>query len=121
MALRRLRERVVFQRRQAVADGLGGQAGPWVDLFTRAAEVAPHTAGGSGREEVIAQRLQGVMLFDVWIRGDGQTLELTADDRAIQIGANRTRIRMLNIRAITNPDMRRTWLVLTCEQGVADG
>lgn len=119
--LRRLRERVVFQRRQRVGDGAGGYAGGWVDLCSRPAEVAPHTAGGSGKEEVIAQRLQGVMLFDLWVRGDPQTLALTVDDRAIQASTPHSPGRVFDIRAITNPDMKRAWLVLTCEQGDAPG
>lgn len=115
----KLRERCYFQARATADDGAGGTFGPWAPLFgSRACRLAPRTASGATAEVVIAQRLQGINLFDLWVRYDSQTNTVTTDHRAVDA---RDPSRCFNIRAITNVDEKRRWLTMVVEAGVADG
>jgi len=108
-----LRERVTFQRRATVDDGYGNEvAGPWVDQFTVAALVA----SAPGREEVLAQRLQGVRPIEITVRRSSQTAQVQPDWRAVN-ARNTTEI--YNIRDVRDPTGQRAWLILTCTLGAA--
>lgn len=117
---RDLRDRVVFQRRGTGDDGAGGTLGPWTELVgSRFAQLKPRAAAGAGAEAVIAQRLQGVMLFDLWVRYDSETVTVRTDDRVVNA---RDTTQVFNVRAgPTDIDRRRQWLLFLLEQGVADG
>lgn len=109
----RLRERVTFQARAVADDGYGNEvSGPWEDQFTVAANIAP----ARGREEVLAQRLQGVRPVEITVRWSSQTVQIQPDWRAVNA---RKPEEIYNIHDIRDPDGKRAWNVLTCTLGVA--
>lgn len=118
-----LRARVTFQSRAVTNDGAGGVLGSWAAAFAdKRAQLSPRLAGGPNAEQVIAQRLQGINLFDLWVRSDADTRTVSDEFRVVDA---RYTNRVFNIRAVTDPyeggaDQRR-WLVMLAEQGVADG
>jgi head-tail adaptor len=109
-----LRERVIFQRRETVADGYGNTEGDWVELGRRAARLRP-TRGG---EQIIAGRAQGVSLWDLWVRCDSLTRAVTTDDR---VADALDPARVFNIRFAEDMDGKRQWILLQLEKGAADG
>jgi SPP1 family predicted phage head-tail adaptor len=108
-----LRERVTFQRRGVVDDGYGNEvSGPWADVFTVAANIRP----ARGREEVLAQRLQGVRPTEIEVRWSSQTVPIQPEWRAVNA---RKPSEIYNIHDIRDPDGKRAWNILTCTLGVA--
>lgn len=98
-----MRERVNFQQRGMVSDGSGGQVpGPFTTVFTCAAEYLP-LRGGEG---VVASRLQGIQPYIVRVRSSAATRAVTT---AWQIKDTRTN-KIMNIRAVSDPDGKRQWL-----------
>lgn len=106
----RLRYRLVLQRRNAQADGGGGEAGdPWATPVTVA------TVWGSieplrGDERLRAMRLEARVTHRVVIRF---RTGVTGDMRLV-LGA-----RVFNIRAVLDPGERHRALELLCEEGGA--
>lgn len=108
-----LRERVTFQARSQVSDEYGNEVtGPWTDQFTVAANIAP----ARGREEVLAQRLQGIRPVEITVRWSSQTVQIQPDWRAVNA---RKPAEIYNIHDARDPDGKRAWNVLTCTLGVA--
>lgn len=111
-----MRERVRFDRRGEVADdGYGNETGEFEPIATVAAAIFPM----KGSEPVLAGRLQGRVPVEIVIRwsdalGDGPD-RLTPND----IVTNVRNGDVFNIRAIENRDMKRQWLTITAEGGVA--
>lgn len=110
-----LRERVKFQRRTDADDGYGNVEGAWADLdVVRSCALTP-TRGG---EAIQAGRLSGTAAWDLWVRSDSGTRSLTTGDRAVHMRDGRT----FNITfGPADMDGRRTWLLLQCTTGQADG
>lgn len=106
-----LRDRVTFQRRGTVSDEYGNeQTGAWEDVFTVAANIAP----ARGREEVLAQRLQGVRPVEITVRWSSQTVQIAPEWRAVNA---RKPSEVYNIHDIRDPDGKRAWNILTCTLG----
>ena len=101
-----MRERVVIQAGAGAADGYGGRTSDWSAVATVWAEVAPI----GGRERAQAEQLEGVVTHRVTIR---HRTDVTAAHRLLW-GS-----KALNVRAVTNPDQRRRYLDLLCEEGTA--
>lgn len=106
-----LRERVIFQARGAVDDGVGNPvSGVWQDRCT----VWASLAAKMGSETVTASRMQGEQPYVLTVRQSSDTRQITTDWRAVDA---RQPERVFNIRAIADPDGRRTWLELLVVMG----
>lgn len=122
----KLRERVILYARAAGeastgtggdseaggGDGYGNSEGAWVEQFRCAAG----RLFVKGREEVMAQRLQGTQPVVWTLRVSTPTLEITPDWRLRDARSGVD----YNIRSVM-PGARRNYLELLCEAGVADG
>jgi SPP1 family predicted phage head-tail adaptor len=106
-----LRDRITFQKRGTVTDELfNEQTGPWEDVFTVSANIAPTR----GREEVLAQRLHGVRPVEITVRWSSQTQAVQPSWRLIDA---RHPEHVYNIHDIRDPDGKRAWNILTCTLG----
>lgn len=108
-----LRHRIAFEKRDAGDDGMGNVREGWTEQFRCAASRIPMKGG----EEVMAARLESRQPFIVRVRQSTNTLRIRASWRARDARAGT----IYNIRTISDPDGRGTWLDLLVEQGVADG
>jgi SPP1 family predicted phage head-tail adaptor len=107
-----LRDRITFQGRGSVTDEYGNaQTGPWEDVFTVSANIAP----ARGREEVLAQRLQGTRPVEITVRWSSQTVQIQPHWRAVNA---RKPDEIYNVHDIRDPDGKRAWNILTCTLGV---
>lgn len=105
-----MRERVAFDRRVGVADGLGGEAVSWSEVYACAAEFRYQRGG----ESVEAGGLTGQAVFKVRVRTCAATEALTQDDRMRDV----RRSVAYNIREVDRiSDPAHVWLV--AESGVA--
>ena len=111
-----LRNKVRFERRSTVRDGLGGYEGDWASLGARLCRLTPTR----GNEEVVATRLSGLSGWDLWCRYDSVTKGLTAGDRAVEIIGDGDG-REFNIRFVADMDGGRRWLLVQCELGAVSG
>ena len=101
-----LRHRLALQEETRGADAGGGYTLTWSDIATVWGRVEPLT----GAERLQAMRLESRVSHRVTIRhrtGVSAGMRLLHDGRA------------LNIRTVIDPDERRHWLELMCEEGVA--
>lgn len=109
----RMRDKLHFQKRTMVDDGMGNEvAGDFTTVFTDVAELVPLR----GSEPVQAARLTGVQPYLVRIRSYPASREITPAWRAVDARNDK---RVLNIRTVTNPDQKSTWLELLVDDGVA--
>ena len=106
MRIGRLRHRIEIQREVRTDDGAGGAVHQWRTFARPRAEVMPLT----GREQLQGLEQQAAVTHRVTLRWRD---DVTAAHRLLWGGVP------MNIRAATNPDMRRHWLELLCESGVA--
>lgn len=114
MAAGRLRELVTIERRASTGDGYGNTVAAWAALVTNEpAEIRPLRGG----EEVQAQKLSANGLVEVTVRYSTRTAQILETDRL----KNARTGRAMNIRYIEQPDLRRKYLKIVCEYGVADG
>ena len=104
-------ERVTFQRREEVDDGLGNTDGAWVDQFDEAARLQPRT----GSEPVIAARLTKIQPYTLTVRSSLRTRQITPAWRAVNARSGAS----YNIKAITNPDERNADLEMLVVEGEA--
>lgn len=115
---RDLRDRVTFQRRAATSNVGGVVLTAWADLFTRRASLKPTPARRGTDEQVIAGRLTGTSIWDLWVRFDSQTVTLLATDRVVDARSGDT----FNIAwGPKDMDRRRQWLLLQLVEGKSDG
>ena len=111
------RQVVRFERRALAADAYGNTLGDWVSLIDhRAAKLTP-TRGG---EAVIADRLQGESSWDLWVRYDLLTAQVTPDDRVVQL-VNGATAQTFNILFAQDMTGRRHWLLMQLTLGKAVG
>ena len=105
------RDRLRFDREQA-GPNIGGEttSGGWVTLIdVRAAAVLP-TRGGS---DVIADRLENRVGYDIWLRHDHR-----AGDRAVNLRTGE----VYALGAPIDPTNRRQWLLVQAtSNGKRDG
>lgn len=118
-----LRDRVRFERRASAQNDIGGTSGDWEVLIdSRRANLLP-TSTGRG-ETVLAQRLQGVAMFDLWVRSDRKTREVTTDDRVVD-ARDETRVFAIHwaqdAYGLGLVKRRLEWVLMQIELGVADG
>ncbi|NEI48652.1 head-tail adaptor protein [Rhizobium leguminosarum] len=109
----KLRQKLLFQRRAIVDDGMGNeQSGDFATIFTAAAELIPLKGG----EPVLAARLSGVQPFIIKIRGCSAARGVTPAWRAVDA---RNPAKLFNITAAVDPDNKNAWLDIMATQGVA--
>ena len=104
-----LRERVRLEREVRAADAGGGAQVSWMPL-SHAPTVWARIEPLAGQELVQAMRLQARITHKVTMRWRG---DVTAAMRLIW------GTRILNVRTVLNPDERRRYLELYCEEGAA--
>lgn len=98
-----LNERVTIQRRTVARDAIGGQIETWQVRAQLWAKVQPMSAG----EQYRRQQIQAKADWKLTIRYNGDVLP---SDRVSWRGHT------AEIRGILNPDMRRRFLELSCEE-----
>lgn len=98
-----LNERVTVQRRSSTRDAIGGQIEIWQVRTTVWAKVQPMSAG----EQYRRQQIQAKADWKVTVRYNG---DIVPTDRLSWRG------RTFEIKGILNPDMRRRFLDLACEE-----
>lgn len=109
-----LRFRIAFdQRATASDDGAGLKPGDWVEQFTRSSGIQ-YLRGG---EEVISQRMAGVIPAVITVRNDPQTRLITSAWRARELKSGS----VFNIRALPPPDAKPLTIDLLCDTGTVDG
>lgn len=109
----KLREKLFFQRRAIVDDGMGNeQSGDWETKFTAAAELISLRGG----ESVMASRLAGTQPYIIRIRSCAAARDVTPAWRAVDA---RQQGRTFNITAAVDPDNKNAWLDIMATQGVA--
>ncbi len=115
---RDFRQQVQFQRATIVRDALGGSVQSWANYGTpRSANLNPYRAQKrGGAEEVIAARLQGTAVFDLWVRWDDLTSTVTPDDRVYDIDKPGV---YFNIRFAQDMDSRHQRILMQVELGIA--
>lgn len=114
-----LKENIRVETRTSASDGGGGQTAAWSTYIdSRRVSLLPGRAAGplAGKEEVLAARLQGITLWDCWIRFDSLTSAITTDMRVVD---NRDESRVWNVRFVEDMDGARRWLLMVLERGVA--
>ncbi|MEX4006937.1 phage head closure protein [Neoaquamicrobium sediminum] len=106
-----LRDRVAFDKRGTVDDGMGNSvAGPFEEQFSVRAELRALR----GSEAVIAGRLEGRNTFGVYVRPSIKTRLITSDWR-MRDTRRGTVYAIRTVDAVTDP----LWIYLTVESGVA--
>lgn len=98
-----LNERVTILRRSSTRDAMGGQIENWQVRCELWAQVQPMSAG----EQYRRQQIQAKADWKVTVRYNG---DIAPADRVSWRG------RTFEIKGILNPDMRRRFLDLACEE-----
>lgn len=104
--LGKMRERVTLQQESSTTDGGGGYALGWTDVATVWAKMEPV----GGREQIEADKLQGVLDYRVTIR---YRSDVVPGMRLVWNSKN------FNIRAVVCEEERERFLTLTCDTGRA--
>ena len=106
-----LTDRVTAQIRTTFDDEAGNPvSGPFEDVFTEPAKISQVR----GREEVLAERLQGVRPAEIIVRQSHRTRQLAPHWRLVNA---RKREDAYNIHDVRDPDGKRRYLILTCTLG----
>lgn len=100
-----LREPISIIAEQRTEDDLGGQVVAWATQFDSWANVAPVR----GAEKMEAQQVQSTQTYRITIR---YRPNVTTAMRVNWSG------KTMNILAVNNPDQRRKYLEMICEEGV---
>ena len=101
-----LRHRLILQEEARDTDAGGGTTLTWSDIATVWGRVEPL----AGAERLQAMQLESRVSHRVTIRN---RTGVSAGMRLVHNG------RALNIRTVIDPDARKHWLELMCEEGVA--
>ncbi len=107
----RLRDRVVFDRRENVEDDYGNTQAEFVEQF----DVAANIQARFGGEALTAARLQGQQPVTITIRQSTRTRLIKEDWRA----RNARSGEVYAIRSIVDPDGKRAWLEILAQTGMA--
>ena len=110
-----LRERVAFQRRTGASDGAGNTVATF-DASDPICVVRARLRPINGREEVLAQKLQGTLSFELVVRYCAATASVTESCRAVNVRTGDT----YDIKTIQNPDERKQYLSMVVTRGVGD-
>lgn len=113
-----LNHRVTFMKREEIDDGFGGTRGEWVDQFTVPARLAPKFGGNV--ESVIAARLVSRQPYNLTVRANSATWQITAAWRAYDARAGHTGNepnRVFGIKTVVNPDERGAYLEMLVIEG----
>lgn len=109
-----LRERLSFERREAVDDGYGNPvSGDFVSVFVCAARIQP-LKGGEG---VQAARLAGTQPVVLFIRSSLQSRQVTTAWRAVDT----RRGTVFNITSLANMDEKNAMIEILATSGEAAG
>jgi head-tail adaptor len=112
MAIGILLERIRFEKRGQADDGLGNvQAGAFAEVYTCAAEIKPKL----GSETVMASRLSGSQPMLITVRMCAAIIDIAADWRIVDVRKKT----LYDIKAFSNPDMKRQYLEILAVSGVA--
>jgi head-tail adaptor len=112
MAIGSLRERVAFEARPMVDDGYGNkQSGDFAERYRCAAEIKPKL----GTETVLAARLSGVQPMLITVRVCQALADFGTDWRIRDVRKDI----VYDVKAISNPDMKRQYLEILAVSGVA--
>jgi|GEM_PF-3345928 len=109
----RFKDRITFQRR-ATASGLyqaDGQS--WSDVAT---DVAAWIKPLSGKEELIAERLQGVHAAVITVRDEAALASISTAWRILDTRTSD----VFDIKHIAKNDFHDRFLTITCEAGAGD-
>ncbi len=113
-----LRDRVRFERRRTINDGMGNETGEWYSLGIRKAKLLPFYSRGQN-EYVIANRLTGTTIWDLTVYCDSLTKTIQEEDRAIEIKSDGSDGKVFNIRFIADLQGNDRWLLMQVQEGVA--
>ena len=112
-----MRDLIKVQRRSTVPTALGGVTGDWYDLIPRRrAQLQPFRPRRTGGTEDLAGRAQATAPFDMFLRYDSETSQITPDDRVVDL---RDQSRVFKIGYLQDLQSRRLWLTFQLELGVA--
>jgi len=110
----KIRFRVAFDKRVAATDdGYGAKPGDWVEQFQRSCGIQ-YLKGG---EQVIEQRMAGVVPAILTVRTDSKTRLIDNSWRARDLASGAT----FNIKAIPPDDGKPLYTEFLCDTGSADG
>lgn len=110
----KLRFQVAFDKRAAAADGgYGSKPGDWVEQFRRSCGIQ-YLRGG---EQVIEQRMAGVVPAVLTVRVDSQTRLIDNSWRARDLASGAS----YNLRAVPPDDGKPLYMDFLCSTGTADG
>ena len=116
--MKALQESITFQRRaSANPDSPDDYGNTRSDFATYYGPVSARIQPINGREEVIAQRLQGVQPLEITIRYSALATSLRASDRAINARTGE----VYDIIDHRNPDEKRRYISLLVVRGVGNG
>lgn len=96
-------------------DGAGNYESSWLEFIASRSAAIHVRRGGEG---VQAARLQGVDVYDVWVRIDNETAQIRTGDRIVDL---RDPSRIFGIAFAGNLDRRGRYLLLQCRLGGAEG
>jgi SPP1 family predicted phage head-tail adaptor len=109
-----LNQRVRFDRRVTANDQEGNYVANWsVAAGPVWARIKPLTGG----ESVIAERLAGVVRYEITVRSSIAVDQVGPDCRAVDIRSGKA----FNIRSVVNPDENNIYLIMTADDGPVDG
>ena len=109
------REKVRIERPSTTPDGMGGFLPGWTTI---AAGIPARIVPTKGGEDVRAQRLSGVVTYDIWVRYFDALASVGSNCRVVDERSGKT----FNIRFAANFDERDGFLTLTVEAGgLTDG
>lgn len=108
-----LRNKIAFYRRIIIDDGYGNKTGGYPDkpTFILSGNVRPRLGG----EAVLAGRLAGRNTVNITVRMSDAARSITSDWKATDLRSGTE----YNIRSIIDPDGKRQWVELLCDEGVA--
>lgn len=113
-----LNAKVVFQRRAIATDEYGNSVlGPFVDVLTTAARLAPLFGG---TESVSAARLAAMQPYNLTVRSSSASREITPAWRVYDARKGLSAgvpVRVFNVKTIVDPDENRQWVEMLVVEG----
>lgn len=107
-----MRERVAFEVRGNVDDGMGNpQSGPFAEVYRCAAQITPKMGG----ETVTASRLTGTQPMLITVRMCRALVDIGTDWRLRDVRSDV----VYNIKSLSNPDEKKRFLEIMAVAGEA--